>query len=90
MASFETWVKHDEMALFKFLQKPVLIPEPVVTPLEKSPPNQASSVLGQDLEPKTEFVTPETINIVKVSGVTTNSTIETPIESGSVSEKTWA
>ena len=78
---FEAWMKRDELALFEFLQKPVFIPESVVTPLEKLAQNKGSSVLDLVLERKTEFVTPETIKIVKTSGVTTNSTIETPIES---------
>ena len=82
---FEAWVKRDELALFEFLQKPVLIPEPVVTPREESALNQGS----RDLEQKNESVTPETINKVKISGVTTNSTAEPHTEPGPVSEKAW-
>jgi hypothetical protein len=82
---FEAWVKRDELALFEFLQKPVLIPEPVVTPHEELALNLGSS----DLEQKNESVTPETINKVKTSAVTTNSTAEPHIEPCPVSEKAW-
>jgi hypothetical protein len=82
---FEAWVKRDELALFEFLQKPVLIPEPVVTPREELALNLGSS----DLEQKNESVTPETINKVKISGVTTNSTAEPHIEPCPASEKAW-
>jgi hypothetical protein len=82
---FEAWVKRDELALFEFLQKPVLIPEPVVTPHEELALNLGSS----DLEQKNESVTPETINKVKISAVTTNSTTEPHIEPCPVSEKAW-
>jgi hypothetical protein len=82
---FEAWVKRDELALFEFLQKPVLIPEPAVTPHEESALNLGSS----DLEQKNESVTPETINKVKISAVTTNSTAEPHIEPCPVSKKAW-
>ena len=91
---FEAWAKRDELALFEYLQKPVLIPESVVTAQQESAQNQGSSDLEQDLEPKTESVTPETINIVKESAVTTSPTVETPKQqdagTGPASEKTWA
>jgi hypothetical protein len=83
---FAAWVKRDELALFEFLQKPVLIPEPVVTPHEEFALNLGSS----DLEPKNESVTPETINKVKISGVTANSTAEPHIQPCPVFQKAWA
>lgn len=73
---FDAWEKRDELALFEFLQKPVLIPEPVVTPHEELALNQGFS----NLEQKNESVTPETINKLKISAVTTDSSIGTPIE----------
>jgi hypothetical protein len=82
---FEAWVKRDEMALFEFLQKPVFVPEFVVTPCDES----ALSLASSDLEQKSEPVTPQTINKVEIGSVTTNSTTEFDIEPCPVTEKAW-
>ena len=46
---FTAWVKRDEIALFEFLQKPVFIPESVVTLGKELAHNIASSDFGQKL-----------------------------------------
>ncbi|MEG4582979.1 DUF3854 domain-containing protein [Microcoleus sp. MON1_C5] len=89
---FEAWQQRDELALFEFQQQQqgVAAVEVDVTVQAKSTHTQGSS----DLEVKTEFVTPQTIDIDKTSTVTTDPTVETPKEqdggSGSTAEKVWA
>jgi hypothetical protein len=89
---FEAWQQRDELALFEFQQQQqgVAAVEVDVTVQAKSAHTQGSS----DLTSKSEFVTPQTIDINKKSSVTTDPTVETPQEqeggSGSTAEKVWA
>jgi hypothetical protein len=87
---FEAWVQRDELALFEFQQKGIAAVEADVTLQAKSARSQVSS----DLTSKSGSVTPPSINKEEISSVTTNPTVETPIEeevgSDSAAEKVWA
>jgi hypothetical protein len=73
---FEAWQKRDELALFEFQQQGVAAVEADVTPYLK--PAQSKVLLKKDVY--LGSVTPRTIDIENIPSVTTNSTVETPIE----------
>jgi hypothetical protein len=73
---FEAWQKRDELALFEFQLKGVAAVEADVTPYLK--PAQSKVLLKKDVY--LGSVTPRTIDIENIPSVTTNSTVETPIE----------
>jgi hypothetical protein len=73
---FEAWQKRDELALFEFQQQGVLAVEADVTPYLK--PAQSKVRFKKDLY--LGSVTPQTIDKENIPSVTTNSTVETPIE----------
>jgi len=73
---FEAWQKRDELALFEFQQQGVAAVEADVTPYLK--PAQSKVLLKKDVY--FGSVTPRTIDIENIPSVTTNSTVETPIE----------
>jgi len=73
---FEAWQKRDELALFEFQQNGIAAVEADVTPYLK--PAQSKVLLKKDVY--LGSVTPRTIDIKNIPSVTTNSTLETPIE----------
>jgi hypothetical protein len=74
---FEKWKERDELALFEFQQNGIAAVEADVTLDLKS----ARSMGSYEKDPPgVQFVTPRTIDIEKTLSVTTNSSIETPIE----------
>jgi len=73
---FEAWQKRDELALFEFQQQGIAAVEADVTPGLK--PAQSKVLLKKDVY--LGSVTPRTIDIENIPSVTTNSTVETPIE----------
>jgi hypothetical protein len=73
---FEAWQKRDELALFEFQLKGVAAVEADVTPYLKPAPSKV--LLKKDVY--LGSVTPRTIDIENIPSVTTNSTLETPIE----------
>jgi len=79
---FSLWQERDELALFEFQQQGIAIVEADVTVRVKPLQHMASLEKAPVLAPKTEFVTAQTIDIVKTPSVTTNSSIEIPIEPG--------
>jgi len=73
---FEAWVQRDELALFEYQQKGIAAVEADVT-------LQAKSAQSKVLFKKDVYlgsVTPRIIDIENIPSVTTNSTVETPIE----------
>jgi hypothetical protein len=73
---FEAWQKRDELALFEFQQKGIAAVEADVT-VDLKP---ASSKVRLKKDVYLGSVTPRTIDIENIPSVTTNSTVETPIE----------
>jgi hypothetical protein len=73
---FEAWQKRDELALFEFQLKGIAAVEADVTPYLKSA--QSKVLIKKDVY--LGSVTPRTIDIENIPSVTTNSTVETPIE----------
>jgi hypothetical protein len=73
---FEAWQKRDELALFEFQQNGIAAVEADVTPYLKLA--QSKVLLKKDVY--LGSVTPRTIDIENIPSVTTNSTVETPIE----------
>lgn len=73
---FEAWQKRDELALFEFQQQSIAAVESDVT-LDLKP---ASCKVHVKKDLYLESVTPRTIDIENIPSVTTNSTVETPIE----------
>jgi hypothetical protein len=73
---FEAWQKRDELALFEFQQHGIAAVEADVTVDLK--PSASKVRLKKDVY--LESVTPRTIDIENIPSVTTNSTVETPIE----------
>jgi len=73
---FEAWQKRDELALSEFQQQSIAAVEADVTVDLK--PSASKVRLKKDVY--LGSVTPRTINIENIPSVTTNSTVETPIE----------
>ena len=74
---FEFWKERDELALFEFQHHGIAAVEADVTPYLKS----ARSMASYEKDPsQAQFVTPRTIDLEKTPSVTTDSSIETPIE----------
>jgi hypothetical protein len=73
---FEAWQKRDELALFEFQQQSIAAVESDVT-VDLKP---ASCKIHVKKDLYLESVTPRTIDIENIPSVTTNSTVETPIE----------
>src|SRR4028118_1933117 len=73
---FEAWQKRDELALFEFQQNGIAAVEADVTPYLK--PSASKARLKKDLY--LGSVTASPIDIENIPSVTTDSTIETPIE----------
>jgi len=73
---FEAWQKRDELALFEFQQQGVAAVEADVTPYLK--PSASKVRLKKDLY--LGSVTASPIDIENIPSVTTNPTVETPIE----------
>jgi hypothetical protein len=74
---FEAWQKRDELALFEFQQNGIAAVEADVTPYLK--PSARKVQLKKDVY--LGSVTASPIDIENIPSVTTNSTVETPIES---------
>jgi hypothetical protein len=74
---FEKWKERDELALFEFQHHGIAAVETDVTLDLKS----ARSMGSYEKDPPgSQFVTPRTIDLEKTHSVTTDSSIETPIE----------
>jgi hypothetical protein len=74
---FEFWKERDELALFEFQHHGIAAVEADVTLDLKS----ARSMGSYEKDPsQAQFVTPRTIDLEKTPSVTTDSSIETPIE----------
>lgn len=74
---FEKWKERDSLALFEFQHHGIAAVEADVTPYLKS----ARSMGSYEKDPsQAQFVTPRTIDKEKTPSVTTDSSIETPIE----------
>jgi hypothetical protein len=73
---FEAWQKRDELALFEFQQQGIAAVEADVTLNLK--PAYSKVLVKKDVY--LGSVTPRTIDIENIPSVTTNSTVETPIE----------
>jgi hypothetical protein len=74
---FEKWKERDELALFEFQHHGIAAVEADVTLDLKSARSMGSYAKDP---PGAQFVTPRTIDIEKTPSVTTDSSIETPIE----------